>query len=356
MTSPRPPHRLAALSAALTPSSASCVLLIPAGPFRAKDGRPAEVAQWELLPATAAALCARFAAQGTDMVVDYEHQTLAAQSNGQPAPASGWITALHWDAAGLWGEVTWTAAARAAIDADAYRYLSPVMTYSSDTGHITGLLHVALTNSPALDCLPAVTAALTALALTHPTESPITMPDDLLEQLRWMLDMPVGTTAAEMSAQLKKLIAQLSPDQGMAAASINLPALIQSQADRIAALTAAQSSHVPLAALQEVQGKLVALTAKVNKDKANDIIQSALADGRLLPNLSAWAADLASTNLSALTAYLDTAQPIAALTGPQTAALGCGSGKHKSALTATQVAVCASLGIDESDYAAALED
>lgn len=355
MTSPRPPHRLAALSAALAPSSASCVLLIPAGPFRAKDGRPEEVAHWELLPATAAALCAQFADQGTDMVVDYEHQTLNTQSNGQPAPASGWITALRWDAAGLWGEVTWTAAARAAIDADAYRYLSPVMTYSSDTGHITGLLHVALTNNPALDCLPAVTAALT-LAFTPPQESPLTMPDDLIEQLRWLLDMPVGTTAEDMAAQLNKLINQLSPEQGMAAASVNLPALIQSQTARIAALTAAQSSHVPLTALQEVQGKLAALTAQVNQDKANAIIQAALSDGRLLPNLSAWAADLASTNLSALTAYLDTAQPIAALTSPQTAALGCGSGKHKSALTATQIAVCASLGIDESDYAAALED
>ena len=42
-------------------------------------------------------------------VIDYEHQTLHKEANGQPAPAAGWIHGLRWlDGKGLYAEVELT--------------------------------------------------------------------------------------------------------------------------------------------------------------------------------------------------------------------------------------------------------
>jgi len=38
----------------------------------------------------------RVAAAAVDYVIDYHHQTLLAEKNGQPAPAAGWFDALEW--------------------------------------------------------------------------------------------------------------------------------------------------------------------------------------------------------------------------------------------------------------------
>src|SRR5258708_27555760 len=72
------------------------IQLLPAGEFRAIDGRPAEVQAWKLDRATAERLIAEFNAKKNDLVIDYEHQTLHAEDNGKPAPAAGWIKALEW--------------------------------------------------------------------------------------------------------------------------------------------------------------------------------------------------------------------------------------------------------------------
>ncbi|MQY50758.1 phage protease [Rhodocyclus gracilis] len=70
--------------------------LLPAGEFRARDGRPAEIPAWRMDATIAAALINQVAATGVDFVIDYEHQTLLAEKNGQPAPAAGWFKALEW--------------------------------------------------------------------------------------------------------------------------------------------------------------------------------------------------------------------------------------------------------------------
>ena len=68
-------------------------------------------------------------AHGTDLPIDYEHQTLGgtySSPNGQ-APAAGWIKSLRSEPGiGLLAEIEWTEQARKMIAAKEYRYLSPV--------------------------------------------------------------------------------------------------------------------------------------------------------------------------------------------------------------------------------------
>jgi phage I-like protein len=144
------------------------VQLLPAGTFKARDGRPADVParHWYTDAALAAHVIAKASALATDIVIDYEHQTLNAENNGQPAPAAGWLqgAALEWrEGQGLFATgVQWTPSAAAMVKAREYRYLSPVFRYDRQTGAVLELLHVGLTNFPALDgmeSLPALAAA-----------------------------------------------------------------------------------------------------------------------------------------------------------------------------------------------------
>ena len=86
-----------------------------------------------------------------DLVVDYEHQTLL---NVQ-APASGWITELRKGADAIIGKVQWTTKAKEYLKNREYRYLSPTIMVRKDR-RVSAVSSVALTNSPAIDGMPAM--------------------------------------------------------------------------------------------------------------------------------------------------------------------------------------------------------
>lgn len=78
------------------------------------------------------------------------------------------------------------------------------------------------------------------------------------------------------------------------------------------------AQFVPVSDMLALQAQLATLSATVQADNLNKLIEPALADGRLLPNQKDWAESLGKSDLSALKTYLETAQPIAALQGTQT--------------------------------------
>lgn len=126
------------------------VRLLPLGEVKLVDGREPFTVDSEALEAIIHAWRAR----GTDLVIDYEHQTLG----GGKAPAAGWIKDLEIREDGLWGRVEWTAAARAHLEAREYRYFSPVLNIDVDTRRPTSLMNLALTNTPAIRHIPPLVA------------------------------------------------------------------------------------------------------------------------------------------------------------------------------------------------------
>lgn len=296
------------------PAAKADIHLLPAGAFRAADGRPADAPHWILPPAAAAALSERLAARKTARVIDYEHQTLHAERNGQPAPAAGWFRRVDWREDGLHAaDVEWTARAKALIEAGEYRYLSPVFTYRPGTGEILDVLHAALTNTPALDELSAVAARFFA---PDPNEA-CSMNEELMERLRYLLNVPLTTTPAEMAAELQKLIDMIGAAQPGATAETRL-----NLRDWIVALKTAApdpAQYAPIAALKAVQDELAALKAANAAAELDGLIEAALKDGRLLPPLKDWARELGGKDLPALKDFLAKAQPVAALVGMQTA-------------------------------------
>ena len=136
--------------------------LLPAGYFSAVDGRPQDVPskKWFLDSYHAQQLITKAQLSVNDLVVDYEHQTLNSEQNGQPAPAAGWFKSeIEWrDGSGLWIRPRWTSKAIEFIRQGEYRYLSAVFTYDKKTGIPQSLHSAALVNRAGLDGMQAVVA------------------------------------------------------------------------------------------------------------------------------------------------------------------------------------------------------
>lgn len=340
---------LVALSADLT--GANEIQLLPAGEFRAWDGRPKDAPLWRLDAALAANLIAWQAARNAPSVIDYDHQTLRSEKNGQPSPAAGWYSALEFRPdVGLFAVgVEWTAAAAEHIAAGEYRFISPVITYDK-AGNVTGLYMASLTNFPAIDGMDEVLLAA-ASALFPSSNQPVEENmDELLEQLRWLLNLPVGATADDVKAQLQKLMDQLGQTQ-TAAASFDL-------AGHIAALSAKAdtpvqpdpAAFVPMAQFIGLQNEFASLSAKIETGEHAATLEAALADGRILPaHADYWKAQ----PLAALSSFVAQAKPIAALTGTQTGGHKP-AGSQTAALSAEASAVCAQFGLKPEEYQATL--
>ncbi len=350
---------IAACAISVTPTGE--VQLFPAGQFRARvtDGRPKDVPGWLMNEELATAIIAEFDNRKIKTVIDFEHQTMLASQNGQPAPAAGWFSKLEWRDNGLYAiDVEWTERASQMIEGGEYKYISPVFTYDKKTGAIRSLFNAALTNNPALDGMDAVAASQFTSLINTQGE---TMPE-LLEQLRWLLNLPVTSTADDITAELQKAIDQI---KSAAAAATSVPgfdvvALIKSQADQIAALTAAvanpdPSKFVAVDTMQSLQNEVAALRAQIVDREVNEIVTAALAAGQILPAQEAWARAHGKENIASLKAYLATAQPIAALTATQTGGNPPANTATGAQLDENQLAVCKAMGVDPADFAKTLQ-
>lgn len=359
---------MAALSIALRPGQAGQdeIQVFPAGQFRASDGRPQDVDTWRMDGDIAQALIERFNARQRRLVIDYEHQTLAAKANGQPAPASGWMKALEWrEGKGVFALVDWTQRAKDHIDAEEYLYISPVFTYD-EQGRPQEILHAALTNDPALDNMDAVRlAAASAYAsdIAHggarlsPAQSPKEIPmDEVLEALLSLLGLPDDATQDQVLAKLNEFADQAKQNADQVAALSNE---VNKKDQEVAALksntgTPDPAKYVPVAALSDLQGQIAALSRENRSREVSELVTAALSSGQLAPALQGWATDLGMKDPQQLKTYLASAPAIAALSSTQTGgrAPGVDASRDGSTLSAAEREVCTRMNLDPTKFQA----
>lgn len=323
--------------------------LLPAGYFSAKDGRPADVpgGKWYLDATVAATLIARNAALTSDRPVDYEHQTLNAEKNGQPAPAAGRFNGaeLQWrDGSGLWVKPRWTPRAQRYLDDREYIYLSAVFPYDANTGHPLWIHSIALTNDPGLDGLHALTS-LKAGSL-KPQEN--SMDPILLAILKALGIQVTDDKKPEQAA----VLAALKAVQDKAATADVL-------ATQLAALKATPpqakpdpSQFVPIAALTDLQAQIAVLQAGQVTGELETLLANGKADGRITANMEAWARELGQQNLAALKSFLENAAPIAALTSTQTKGKDKPDKSGDESLTEAELEAAKLTGKTPKEYAA----
>lgn len=327
------------------------IQITPAGAFRPRDGREMTVDAWHIDATSAARVIAQFQRLATPPVLDYEHQTLAAEFNGLPAPAAGFFHALEWrDGAGLFGTVELTARARQYVDAKEYRYFSPVISYDK-SGTVTGFVMGALTNNPAIDGMQAIALRAALRTVYSPEETMKTNP--LLLAVLTALALPNDTTEEAAIAALSNKTDPLAPIRTALGTAADTPA--ETLATAVATLKSkangAAATSVPLETFEQVKTELAQLRGRLLDSDVDAAVKRGLDEGRLLPAQETWARDLGKTNLAALTAYLDATQPIAALSGQQTRGKAPEQGNGAHGLTADEIAVCKATGVTPEAFA-----
>ncbi len=320
------------------------IQLFPAGEFDALKGSMLGKGPWRTSADIAARVIARAAARRNDLVIDYEHQTLKAADNGHPAPAAGWVKpgSLEWrEGEGIFARLPdWTDKAAAHIDTKEYRFISPVFSYNPKTGEVLDILHVALTNTPAIDGMNEVGALAAAkFELSYQPQSEESTMDELLKLFGLGPDATESEAVAAASAVLQK--------------NTDLEKQVVDKDEAIAAAKAA-TPDTAVAAMRGMQQELAALKAQVNGNEIEELVTAALTEGKLVPAQEKWARDLGNSDLVALKGYLESAQSIAALTASQTEGKKL-DGDGNPNLTDDQLAVCSQMGIDHEAYKKALE-
>jgi len=346
------------------------IQVTPAGEFRPNDGREMKVPFWHIDSELAAQAIARFNARITPLVIDYEHQTLLKEKNGQPAPAAGWFRELLWrDGEGLFARVDLTALARQRVDAKEYLFFSPVFTFD-ETGGVHELLMGAITNTPGIDgmqpiALRDVAAAAAQFGLASLTALQEIPMNELLKRLLEALGLPADSTADQaieaVNGLKSKTAAPAESEVAALCAAVGVPAgspmtavltAVGALQTRAAGASPDLSQYVPLATFEQVKNDLAALNKKLTNGEVDQLVKDGLATGKLLPAQEKWARDLGSTDLAALTSYLDVAQPIPALAGTQTGGKKPkDGGEAASQLTTDQLAICTNMGLDPAAYA-----
>ena len=336
---------IAACVAEISSAAPDEIRLMPAGEFRARDGRPHEVDAWRIDAESAARVIARADGLLGDLVIDYEHQTLNAEINGKEAPAAGWFKKLEWrdDAqggasaagtgtsrsGGLYAvDVQWTAKAKAMIEAGEYRYVSPVFAYDKKTGVVLAVQMAALTNDPGIDGNSDLAARAAA---------------------------KFQTTTEEDTVDREKLIALLglakdAGDDQIEQAMTALKAKADSVDRKDTEIATLKAKAVQAYPAKFSSSEFVALKTEKGTDDVDALVKQGLDDGKLLPAQKEWAKELGTSDVAALKSYLEKTPAIAALKGGTQTKGEAPKDDGDDALSADELAVCKNLGIDPEDY------
>lgn len=291
----KPQHPVAFAACSFALSAGGEVQLLPAGQFRATDGRPLDAPHWLVDATIAQKLSAHIAGLSNPVVIDYEHQTLLSAENGQPAPAAGWFKSVRWvEGEGLFAVVDWTERATAHIKAGEYKFISPVITYDRATGAITKIINAALTNHAAIDGMAEVSARLSA-QFTQEEALKMDM-EDLLEDLRWLLNLPTLSTPEDVAAELQKAISLIKQDAGTpdGTAAARFDGLV----------TALTAQATQTTALKAATDELAQLKADKLKDDVDHAVMAALATNKIFPAEKEALTELGMSNLALLTKML----------------------------------------------------
>ncbi|CAJ1869656.1 hypothetical protein HLBENOHH_02840 [Aeromonas dhakensis] len=373
-------ERLAVLDAQLTPQGDGWYQLLPVGPFKARDGRPFDVAggHWQLDGQIAAALIARAKALGQDILIDYDHQTLKTDQNGQPAPAAGWYNSdeIEWrEGQGLFIKPRWTERAAALVAAKEYRFLSAVFPYDAQ-GRPLELRMTAITNDPGVVGMQAL-AALSALPVSsHMSIQPgqLAISSHVAQQEKSMnehLIALLGKLGIQPSAdgqftaeQGTAALAALDTLQAIAKKAPELEAALTAERTSLAALKATVSTgqggqidlakYVPVETYNALVTEVATLSAKVETTDAATLIKEARTQGKVVAAeeeyLTAYAAQ---KGVAALKALLEPRPAIAALAASQTTQVTLPEKKGEAVLSADDKYAADQLGISYEEFAKA---
>ncbi|HHE9925321.1 TPA: phage protease [Haemophilus influenzae 10810] len=324
------------------------IQLLPYGKFRATDGRPTDVEAWYVTDTNGADVVALANNQRNPLPIDYEHQIIHSLKNGKEAPSAGWMEYFYFTPQGIFADVRWTDKAADYIKNGEYRYISAVFAYDTE-GYVRKIFHAALTNTPALDGMEEAMVAASVNLLQE--DNP--MNKKLLAALCALFALKADASEADITEK----VTALSAAKGDSSVDVlDVYAKLAEKEQSVAALSTQvgnpdPAKFVPVEQVAALQADFNALKTSVEADKKAALITAALSQGKLAPALKDWAQSL---SVEALSAYLEKAPAMAALSGKPQAK---GDPEQKVvALSAAESAAAKALGLSEKDYMATYKE
>lgn len=254
----------------------------------------------------------QFKERNLDLVIDYEHQTLA----DVQAPAGGWIKDLYKGEDAILAKVEWTPKAAEYLKNREYRYLSPVVLVRKRDQKATAIHSVALTNTPAID---GMFALVNSLDIEDISEGGNTMD---LKELAKTLGLPETATEEEIkkavgdaakAAEKLKEMDGAKPEEGepkpegtsMVANSTILSMLglkADAKTEDVAASIMALRAGSP-----DTQAELLALKQRMAERDAEEEVQKALKEGKITAAQTEWAKSYALKDMEGFKGFIDKA-------------------------------------------------
>lgn len=256
-----------------------------------------------------------------DLVIDYEHQTLA----DVQAPAGGWIKDLCKGEDAIIARVEWTARAAEYLKNKEYRYLSPVVLVRKRDQKATAIHSAALTNTPAIDGMFALVNSL-GLDAEDISEGGNIMD---LKELAKALGLPETATeeeirkavedAAKAADKLKELDGnhpgegdgepgegEVKPEGADMVANSTILSMLGLKADARTEDVAA-SIMALRAGRPDTQAELLALKQRMQERDADEEVQKALKAGKITAAQSGWARSYALKDMEGFKGFVEKA-------------------------------------------------
>lgn len=276
------------------------VRLVPPGTFSTNDGR----GPFHNTDPHAVIAASKQWLNGLEAPGDYNHATEYKETTGAAAPASGWVKDWRVVDGAVEGLVEWTANAATAIAAKEFKYVSPVFDALKSNGQVFRIKRFALTNTPAIDELPAIAASR-----TNNQEHDLKL-NELIAQA---LGLPATSTDADLVAAVTNT--KRNYDGVIASAGVAATADVTTV---VAALREKPDTSKWIAAseYQRVTGELTTVTAardelqkKLAGDEVETVFAAALKEGKVYPGQKKYWTETCAAAGSAdpLKKYLETA-------------------------------------------------
>ncbi|NLT22603.1 MAG: hypothetical protein GXX82_06115 [Syntrophorhabdus sp.] len=248
-----------------------------------------------------------FEAQTNDMVIDYEHQTVA--DPPVEAPAAGWIkTLVNRGADGIWAVIEWTDRAKQYIANREYRYVSPVFLKRISDNRVIRLINVALTNQPNID-------GMVPLANKLGFEGDTNTKEATMKELWKLLGLSEDAKEEAAIAAVNKLKIALEGKTVIIANKGVLDALglaeSATESEIVATILAMKQSHTKI---DDVVKELNTLKAGLIQRDADGAVEMAMKEGKITPAQKDWALDYAKRDLEGFKVFVSKA-PVVVIEG-----------------------------------------
>ena len=238
-----------------------------------------------------------------DLPIDYEHQTL----KDMQAPAGGWIEDIYKGEDAIIAKVRWTDRAKEYLKNREYRYLSPVVLTRKSDKKVVALHSAALTNTPAIDGMFAIVNSMDLSDYEYEEENNMD-----LKKLAALLGLPESATQEDVEKAVTAAVTAARANKEDTAAAADTQQVANSVVLPLLGLDASARTEDVVTAIMALKAgtgdaELLELKKELEERVAEDLVQTALKDGKITAAQTEWARTYAKGDRAGFKAFVEKA-------------------------------------------------